>query len=117
MLWVFTAQAMSGRWGWPTVAALDTVFLALGAYLFLIPTFDLRASFTEEGIRKSGLTGSTFIRWDDVQQAELVRLSSGALLLKVRSSTASLQVNLLVFKDPDVVLGEVRKRLPPHLQG
>lgn len=64
-------------------------------------------TFTEEGIRKPGLTGPTFIRW-----AEVSSVKRHLHAIDIITPHSRLQIRPMVFKDRQKLLALLRERVP-----
>lgn len=117
-IWMITGQAIQairvgeslpGNWTWTRIIFTDILIMLAGLFLYWGAIRDLLTVFTEAGIRSTHWLGlrHTYIKWSDIKRVEL-----GRSPIKIMTPSHTIQLNLLLFKNPQRVVDEITKRVP-----
>ncbi len=71
------------------------------------PIFQLKTKYTDSGIEQPSLFGYKFLYWQDV--IEIRDITTGRIILV--GSDTKINVNILLFKNPQGLLSEIRSRI------
>lgn len=118
LIWLTTNQAVQavnagvplpGGWTWTTVIGFDIMIFWVSLYLIWIPVKDMLTLFTEQGIRQPRWFGlrHVYLKWSEVEQIDEKHST-----IRIIGSHKTIQLNVLLFKHPDKVMNEIRKRVP-----
>lgn len=118
MIWLITNQAiqsahnegiLAGNWTWGSVILFDSLLLITGLYLSWIPLKDTLTLFTEQGLRQPARLGfrHVYLKWSDVKS-----IDDRHSTIKIMTSIQTVRLNILLFKQPDEFMNEIRKHVP-----
>ncbi len=119
-LWIITwpaikaeqlGQPLPAHWTWVSIIAVDIGILCMTGILCGGLLFDLLTVFTEEGIKKPGLFGLTFIRWAEVTEV-VGYIPKGMIVLEIRSPDKKIRINVLYYRDQNQLVSLIREYVP-----
>jgi hypothetical protein len=89
------------------IPAYVCIFLVF-AFMCSAPVIQLMTKYTDSGIEQPSFWGSKFLHWQDVQEIRNITTSEIILV----GSDAKISANLILFKNPQGFLSEIRLRIP-----
>jgi hypothetical protein len=105
---LLTSQPLPTRQTWLGTIGGVVLLVALAAGLYWIPLQSLLTQFSVEGVSQPHLFGQKFIRW-----TEVTRLGGRGFNASISSERETITLTLYVFSEPDQVITEVKRRVPP----
>lgn len=93
-------------------AILMDVLLTIGvSSLLLIMLFELLTVFNDDGIKKLGFGGYTFIYWKDVINVIEHNAFNQLQLIDIQTSNKCIRINALYYKDTNALLSIIHSQI------